>query len=397
MLRVGLTGGIGSGKSTVARSLADLGAVVVDADAVAREVVQPGMPALSAIRVRFGDAVFGADGTLDRPALGRVVFSDPAALADLEAITHPAIWGRTAELMDAVPADAVVVHDMPLIVEKSMGADYHLVVVVGVAEEERLARLVRDRGMDPADARARIDAQAGDDARRVAADVWLDNNGTPEQLDAEVRRLWTERLAPFNENLLHGIRAVRPDELTLSEPRDEWPAEGARLVTRIERALGEQAVTVDHIGSTAVPGLLAKDVIDLQVGVRSLTDADGQEFVEALSRSGFPRVGGEAHDNSKDGEPWPKRFHGSADPGRAAHVHVREVGSPGYDWALRFRDWLRSDAGAREDYAVLKKSLVSPTTTRDGYATAKEPWFDSVHDRVTGHPRDGASEPRSGS
>src|SRR5690349_14310437 len=117
MLRVGLTGGIGSGKSTVARSLADLGAVVVDADAVAREVVEPGMPALSAIRDRFGDTVFGADGALDRPALGRVVFGDPKALADLEGITHPAIWRRTADLLAAAPADAILVHDMPLIVE----------------------------------------------------------------------------------------------------------------------------------------------------------------------------------------------------------------------------------------------------------------------------------------
>lgn len=322
MLRVGLTGGIGSGKSTVARAFSDLGAVVVDADAVAREVVQPGMPALSAIRARFGDAVFGADGSLDRAALGRVVFSDPAALADLEAITHPAIWRRTAELMAAAPDDAILVHDMPLIVEKQMGADYHLVVVVGVAEAERLARLVRDRGMDPADAQARIDAQADDGARVAAADAWLDNNGTPEQLDVAVRRLWDERLVPFDENLRHGIRARRPDALTLTEPREEWPTEAARLVARIERALGERAVTVDHIGSTAVPGLVAKDVIDLQVGVRSLADADDPAFVEALSRSGFPRVGVSA-------EP-PDRLHASADPGRAADVHVREVGRSGH-------------------------------------------------------------------
>lgn len=385
MLRVGLTGGIGSGKSTVAQALAGLGAVVVDADAVAREVVEPGMPALSAIRERFGDVVLTSDGALDRPALGRVVFSDPRALADLEGITHPAIWRRTAELMREVAGDAVLVHDMPLIVEKGMGADYHLVVVVGVEEEERLARLVRDRGMDRADAAARIGAQADDTARRAAADVWLDNNGTREQLDLEVRRLWAERLEPYNENLLHGIRARRPDALTLSEPREEWPAEAARLIGRIERALGERAVAVDHIGSTAVPGLVAKDVIDLQVGVRSLADADAPDFVEALRRSGFPRVEGNARDNGKDGTEWPKRFHGSADPCRVAHVHVREVGSPGYDWALRFRDWLRSDATARDEYAALKVDLASRGLTTAGYADAKEPWFESVHERVTGH------------
>lgn len=385
MLRVGLTGGIGSGKSTVATLLAALGAVVVDADAVAREVVEPGLPALSAIRERFGDAVFGADGGLDRPALGRVVFTDPSALADLEDITHPAIWKRTAELMSAVPADTVVVHDMPLIVEKNLGADYHLVIVVGVAQEERLARLVRDRGMTPEDAQSRIDAQADDVARHAAADVWLDNNHTRDHLEAEVRKLWAERLEPFNENLIHGIRARRPDALNLSQPRDEWSAEAARLVARIERALGERAITVAHIGSTAVPGLVAKDVIDLQIGVRSLADADEPDFVEALGHSGFPRVGDIAGDNGKDGTEWPKRFHGSADPGRIAHVHVREVDGPGYRWALDFRDWLRADAGARDEYAALKLDLLAQGLTTSDYADAKEPWFDSVHDRVTGH------------
>ncbi|MDT0215249.1 dephospho-CoA kinase [Rothia sp. ARF10] len=385
MLRVGLTGGIGSGKSTVARTLADLGAVVVDADAVAREVVEPGTPALTAIRERFGDEVFAGDGVLDRPALGRVVFGDAAALADLEAITHPAIWRRTAELLGEAPVDAVLVHDMPLIVEKSMGADYHLVVVVGATEEERLARLVRDRGMDERDARSRIAAQADDSTRRRAADVWIDNDGTPEQLDVEVRRLWAERLEPFNENLLHGIRARRPDTLTISEPREEWTAQAARLVARVEKALGERAVTVEHIGSTSVPGLPAKDVIDLQVGVASLDGADEQAFVDALARCGFPRVGEAAHDNGKDGQDWPKRFHGSADPGRVAHVHVREVGSPGYQWALAFRDWLRADAGARDEYAALKMDLLAKGLAPSDYALAKEPWFDSVHERVLAH------------
>jgi len=385
MLRVGLTGGIGSGKSTVARTLAELGAVVVDADAVAREVVEPGEPALAAIRDRFGDDVFGEDGALDRPALGRVVFGDPAALADLEAITHPAIWRRTAELVEQAPNHAVLVHDMPLIVEKSMGADYHLVVVVGAAEEERLARLVRDRGMAERDARSRIAAQADDDARRAVADVWLDNDGTPEQLDVEVRRLWAERLEPFNENLLHGIRARRPDTLTISEPRAEWAAEAARLVARVERALGERAVTVEHIGSTSVPGLPAKDVIDLQVGVAALADADEQAFVDALARCGFPRIGDVTHDSGKDGQDWPKRFHGSADPGRVAHVHVREVGSAGYQWALGFRDWLRAEDSVRDEYAALKMDLLAKGLTPSDYALAKEPWFDSVHERVMAH------------
>jgi dephospho-CoA kinase len=382
MLSVGLTGGIGSGKSTVARLLDDLGAVVVDADAVAREVVEPGMPALTAIRERFGDAVFTSDGVLDRPALGRVVFADPSALADLESITHPAIWRRTAELREAVSTEKVLVHDMPLIVEKGMGADYHLVVVVGVDAGERLDRLVRDRGMSPEDAQARIDAQADDAARRAAADVWLDNNGTRAQLEVDVRRLWAERLEPFNANLLHGIRVRRPDALTLSEPDDTWPAQGARLVARIAKAVGDRAVTVDHVGSTAVPGLVAKDVIDIQVGVRSLEDADETEFMQALQRSGFPRVDGPAVDRGKDGTRWHKRFHGSADPCRVTHVHVREVGGPGHRWALAFRDWLRADSHARDEYAALKLDLLARGLSTSEYAQAKEPWFDAVHDRV---------------
>ena len=152
MLRVGLTGGIGSGKSTVSAQLTSLGAVVIDADAVAREVVEPGTPALGAIADRFGPEVLTSDGVLDRPALGRLVFGDAAALRDLEAITHPAIWARTSELMAAVPPGRVMVHDMPLLVEKQMAADYHLVVVVGVGEAIRVRRLVDLRGMTEKDA-----------------------------------------------------------------------------------------------------------------------------------------------------------------------------------------------------------------------------------------------------
>ena len=374
MLRVGLTGGIGSGKSTVSAQLAALGAVVVDADVVAREVVQPGTPGLAAVVDRFGADVLADDGTLDRPALGRLVFADPAALRDLEAVTHPAIWARTAELVASARPEAVVVHDMPLLVEKGMTGEYHLVVVVGASEEARTRRLVEARGMTAQDARARIAAQADDEARRAAADVWLPNEGSTQALRAAVLRLWSERLEPFELNLRHGIRS-RLAHPTLTAPEPSWPAEADRLLARIRHAVGDAAVTLHHIGSTAVPGLVAKDVVDLQVGVRSLPEADDERFVEAMAAAGFVRRPGEWHDNGTDGTTWPKRLHGSCDPGRVAHVHVREVGSPGWVWALLFRDWLRSEGEERTAYAAMKTELAGRAATTDDYARAKEPWF----------------------
>lgn len=383
MLRVGLTGGIGSGKSTATTRFASLGAVVVDGDVLARAVVEPGSPGLAAVVRRFGEAVVGADGALDRAALGAMVFSDTGALRDLEAITHPLIAERTTGLMAAAPTDAVVVHDMPLLVEKALGPAYHLVVVVDADEPTRLDRLVRLRGMDGADAGRRIAAQASDEQRRAAADVLLDNNGSRETLEAAVDALWEQRLLPYEANVRAGARSRRPDRLVLSPPDPGWADRGRRWAARVAHAAGDSAVRVDPIGSTAVPGLVAKDVVDLQVGVRSLAAADAPEFLDKMARAGFPRVPGTAEDHPKRGtQPWPKRFHGSADPATFAHVHVREIGSPGWRWALAFRDWLRSDAQARTEYAVMKLALATEIASTKDYAAAKEPWFDGVDGRL---------------
>lgn len=195
MLRVGLTGGIGSGKSTVARRLAELGAVVIDADVLAREVVAPGTPGLRAVTDRFGEGVLDADGALDRPGLGALVFGDAAARRDLEAIIHPAVRERAATLSDVAVAadpDAIVVQDIPLLVENAMQDMFDVVVVVGAGESTRLDRLVRLRGMDPDQARARIAAQASDERRRAVADVWLDNDGSTQELLARVDRVWDD-------------------------------------------------------------------------------------------------------------------------------------------------------------------------------------------------------------
>ncbi|WP_344865741.1 dephospho-CoA kinase [Planomonospora alba] len=192
MLKVGLTGGIGSGKSEVSRRLSDRGAVVIDADKIAREVVEPGTEGLARVVQVFGDEVLRADGTLDRERLGSIVFSDSERLAALNAIVHPLVGARVAELQERADEDAIVVYDVPLLVENKLAPMYDVVVVVDAADEVRLARLTGARGMPEQDARARIAAQAGREERLAAADVVIRNEGTLEDLDARVDELWTE-------------------------------------------------------------------------------------------------------------------------------------------------------------------------------------------------------------
>ncbi|MFD7092559.1 dephospho-CoA kinase [Streptomyces sp. NPDC059896] len=190
MLRLGLTGGIGSGKSEVSRLLTGYGAVLIDSDRIAREVVEPGTPGLAAVVAEFGPDVLTPDGGLDRPKLGGIVFGDPDRLRALNAIVHPLVRARSAELEAAAGPDAIVVHDVPLLVENGMEALYDLVVVVDASPETQLDRLVRLRGMAESEARKRMEAQAGRERRRAAADVVIDNDGPLEQLEPQVRRVW---------------------------------------------------------------------------------------------------------------------------------------------------------------------------------------------------------------
>ncbi|MBW3086223.1 Dephospho-CoA kinase [Austwickia sp. TVS 96-490-7B] len=387
MLRVGLTGGIGSGKSTVARRLAELGAVVIDADALAREVVAPGTDGLNQVRARFGDAVIGGDGRLDRRALAAVVFEDERAKADLEAITHPLISSRCADLLDEAGPDRVVVYDVPLLVENHLGPDYHLVVVVDAPLSARVRRLKEQRGMTESDVKTRMAHQATDAQRRIAADVVIGNDGTVHDLHAAVDELWQQRLQPFDDNL-RGRRLCRSYDLpVVSTYDDDWPAQAERLIARFSHALGARAPEIEHVGSTAVPGMPGKDVIDIQIGVSELRDADDQEFVATLTNLGFPRVEDIRMDHPTgellDPSLWVKRFHGSCDPGRMVHVHVRVVDSPGWQSALLFRDWLRADPDAADEYVEVKAELARTTANSGEYAEAKEPWFEKVWPRIT--------------
>jgi len=195
---IGLTGGIASGKSAVAQRLASHGAVVIDADALAREVVEPGTPGLAAIAERFGDGLVTADGALDRPALGAIIFADAQARLDLNAITHPLVQQRARELMAAADArdpGAVVVYDVPLLLEASAQDGYHRfekIVVVEAEPATRIRRLVELRGMSEADAARRIASQATDAERRAIADIVIDSNGTLDQTLAQADALWEQ-------------------------------------------------------------------------------------------------------------------------------------------------------------------------------------------------------------
>lgn len=198
-MRVGLTGGVASGKSTVAALLADQGAVVVDSDVLAREVVEPGTPGLAAVAAAFGPGVLGADGRLDRVALGRQVFADESARKRLEGILHPLIRARAAQIEAAAAPGALVVHDIPLLVETGQASGFEAVLVVDVPVATQVDRMVTDRGWSREDAEARVAAQATREQRLAAATHVIDNTGTRDDL--------RERVAEVVADLRGGARS----------------------------------------------------------------------------------------------------------------------------------------------------------------------------------------------
>ncbi|MFI2376642.1 dephospho-CoA kinase [Streptomyces sp. NPDC018964] len=204
MLKVGLTGGIGAGKSEVSRLLVECGAVLIDADRIAREVVEPGTPGLAAVVDVFGPEVLTADGRLDRPKLGSVVFADPERLAVLNSIVHPLVGARSRELEGAAAEDAVVVHDVPLLTENGLAPLYDLVIVVDASPETQLDRLVGRRGMTAEDARARMAVQATREQRREIADIVIDNDVPLDELEQRVKDVWS--------GLVRRARTSRPEQ-----------------------------------------------------------------------------------------------------------------------------------------------------------------------------------------
>ncbi|MFD0481200.1 dephospho-CoA kinase [Kineococcus sp. GCM10028916] len=368
---MGLSGGIGAGKSTVVRALRAAGAVIIDADVLAREVVAQGTPGHAAVVSYFGPDILNTKGDIDRPSLGRIVFRDATARGALNGIVHPLVAARRAELAAAAPVDAVVVEDVPLLVETGAAAGFPLVVVVEAPTAERLRRLVEDRGMSPEDAQARIAVQAGDEERRAVADVLLPNprrsDAASDPLSGLVAALWEERLLPFEANLRAGV-AARRGPLAPVDPDPGWAAAGARVCARIARVAGMRALDVAHTGPTAVPGLAARDVIDVQVVVADLGTADA--LARDLVSAGLVPAPGRRSDRLPGGGSVEKAFAASADPGRAVDCHVRPADSPAAAHVLALGDRLRTDAGLRGRYLQLERSLVAADEDSRADATA---------------------------
>jgi dephospho-CoA kinase len=375
MLRIGLTGGIGAGKSTVSATFAECGGIIVDGDVIAREVVEPGTEGLAQLVEAFGEDILHPNGELNRPALAAKAFVDDDKRATLNGIVHPLVARRREEILDAVHDDAVVVEDIPLLVETGLAPLFPLVVVVTAPIETRVTRVVA-RGMDEADARARIKAQAPEDQRRAIADVLLDNSGSQGELVEKARHLWYNRVLPLAHNIR--MRQCVPTVYQLVPYNPTWPEDACRIIKRIEMACGAKALRVDHIGSTAVEGMDAKDVIDIQVTVESLDVAD--EINDALAKVGYPRIEYITADTPHTEDPalWRKRIHCAADPGRPANIHIRADGWPAQQFALLFRDWLAANPGVQEDYLAAKRRALSAAD----YADDKESWFADAYDRA---------------
>ena len=394
MLRIGLSGGIGAGKSTVSSTFSDLGGIVVDGDVISREVVEPGTEGLAKLVEAFGDQILSDDGSLNRPALAAIAFSDDEKRQTLNAIVHPLVAHRRSELIAAAGEDAVIVEDIPLLVESGMAPMFPLVVIVNADEDLRVKRLIAHRGFSEQDARARIAAQATEEQRRAVADVWLDNTGSAGELVEQARALWHQRILPFAHNLDAGEPARSRPVLVPYDP--SWPDQARRIAARLNTACGHRAVRIDHIGSTAVAGLEAKDVIDVQVTVASLDAADG--LAENLTSAGYVRMPVTADMSKPDARStvaefdrtsseslWHKRLHCSADPGRPTNVHVRVDGWPNQQFALLFVDWLAANPDAQEQYLAVKREAEHAGAPDDhiaDYVAAKEPWFSEAYLRA---------------
>lgn len=310
MLRIGLTGGIAAGKSVVAERFGRLGAVVVDGDLLARAAVEPGSDGLGDVVAAFGREFLGPDGGLDRPALGRLVFADSSARERLNAIIHPRVRAAAAHLIGQTPEGAVVVEDMPLLVETGQAARFHLVVVVDAPHEVRISRMVDRRGMERRDAEQRIAVQASREERLNAADAILVNDRGLDDLVAAADALWRERIEPFRDNLRSGRPVLARASSSTWAGLAGTSALSRRIQAKLEAVL-PAGVSVYPAGSSG--GRSDDDDDDVRRTVVRVSPARAGEVPAAsdvIAEAGFPRVA----DADDHGPAEDSTVHRGADP-----------------------------------------------------------------------------------
>lgn len=332
MLSLGLTGGIAAGKSLLTNRFRELGAVVIDADQLARDVVAPGTPGLDAVLATFGDRILSPDGSLNRPKLGSVVFADPAARESLNAIVHPRVRAAANALKADAGARAIVVQDIPLLVESGQAAGFHLVVVVQAPREERIARMVRDRGMSREDALARMAAQASDGQRTAAADVLILNDGSPDAAVAQLDRLWQERLLPFAANLTAERPAPLPAVAGDAGQPDDAGATEQDSAAR-ERMAARLAHAVRGVPGAKVnaPPVNSRRLLQFQLDVagREVANPSTTELAQAMASAGFFPLGAlpaghaDAYGQMEGGTAAAASCYASADSGCPALVRIQ--------------------------------------------------------------------------
>lgn len=314
MLRIGLTGGIAAGKSLVAERFAGLGAVLVDADVLARAAVQPGSDGLDEVVTAFGREILTPQGELDRPALGRLVFADQEARERLNAIVHPRVRARAAALIEAAGQDAIVVEDIPLLVETGQSARFHLVVVVDAPDDLRIRRLVARRGLERGDAQQRIAAQASREDRLREADAILPNDRAIDDLLAATDALWRGRILPYRDNL-----AAQVPTRSGQQPAAAAGLIGTRGLTRRVAAKLAAALPsgVAHIVPDA-PGGGHDDVTSASLRVTAGKVEDVSALAAAVEAAGHPRV-----EDTVDGGPARESSaHRGADPATEVRIRV---------------------------------------------------------------------------
>ncbi len=314
MLRIGLTGGIAAGKSLVAERFAGLGAVLVDADVLARAAVEPGSDGLDEVVTAFGREILTPQGELDRPALGRLVFADQGARERLNAIVHPRVRIRAAALIEAAEQDAIVVEDIPLLVETGQAARFHLVVVVDAPDDVRIRRLVARRGLERGDAEQRIAAQSSREDRLREADVILPNDRAIDDLLAATDAFWRGRVLPYRDNLAAQVPARSGQQRAAATGLAGTRGLTRRVAAKLAAALPPGVADI----GPGVPGGGHDDVTSASLRVTTGKVEDLGALAAAVEAAGFPRV-----EDPVDGGPAGEyTAHRSADPATNVTVSV---------------------------------------------------------------------------